>query len=492
MFICNTAIASEHSERGNLGAKNTILDCSRLGEAEVSLRRSLVATLVMTFLMLAFLFAPSSGFSKDLDIQKVTSPGGIEAWLVEDHTVPVLSIQFAFRGAGTVNDPLDKQGLARLVSNTMDEGAADLKSQEFQKMLQNHSITLRYGASRDVFTGTVKTLTSTRGKALALLSLSLTKPRFDWQPLGRMRAANQSRIKSSLSDPNWIAARILNDRIFEGHQYALNSGGSLSSLERVTTTDLKEFHETFLGRNNLVVAVAGDINAAQLSVILDEVFGSLPVVDLPSKLDNLEIQNAGGIFVHEKDIPQTVVEIMQPGIDRSDPDYHTAQVMNFILGSSGFGSRLMREIREKRGLTYGIYSSLVDMEHFDGLGVSTATKNESVGDMLSLIGAEWNKMVTAPPSPEEIQDAQNYLIGSLPLSLTSTDAIAGLMLSLQLDGLPVDYLSQREEAIKDVTPEHVHEVAKRLLNKDKMVTVLVGRPDGIEGMQKIEALPHVE
>jgi len=439
-----------------------------------------------------FVFSSMSVEAKDLDIQKVTSSGGIEAWLVEDHSVPVLSMKFAFRGAGTVNDPEGKQGLVRLLSNTMDEGAGDLKSHEFQKALEDHSITLRYGAARDAFSGNLKTLTSMRAKAFELLKLSLTQPRFDWQPLGRMRAANQARIRSSLSDPDWLAARILNDRTFEGHPYALNSGGTLSSLEKVITTDLKAFHKAFLGKNNLVVAVSGDITAAELSDVLDNVFGGLPEVKLPEAVARIELQNQGAVYVHESDIPQTVVEILQPGIDRNDPDYHTAQVMNFILGSSGFGSRLMQEIREERGLTYGIYSSFVDMEHFEGLGVSTSTKNESVAEMLSLIKAEWDKMVAEPPSTEEVEDARNYLIGSLPLSLTSTDKIAGLMLSLQLDGLPMDYLSRRTVAIKSVTPGAVHDVAKRILDKDKMVTVLVGQPVGIDGAQVVEVLPNVE
>ena len=455
--------------------------------------RDLCSSLVFGMaLFVVGVFASTSVFAKDLDIQKVTSPGGIEAWLVEDHSVPVLSMQFAFRGAGTSHDPVGKQGLARLVSNTMDEGAADLKSEEFQKMLADHSITLRYGASRDVFTGQVKTLTSTRAKALAMLSLSLSQPRFDWEPLGRMRAANQARIKSALSNPDWIAARILNDRTFEGHPYAMNSGGTLSSLEKITTTDLKAFHKKYIGRNNLVVAVSGDITAAALAVILDEVFGELPEVEVADAGADLVLQNQGGIYVHESDIPQTVVEILQPGIDRRDPAYHTAQVMNFILGSSGFGSRLMREIREERGLTYGIYSSFIDLDYFEGMGVSTSTKNENVPEMLSLIGAEWDKMVEAAPSAEEVKGAQDYLIGSLPLSLTSTDKIAGLLLSLQLDDLSVDYLSRRQAAIEAVTPEAVHDVAKRVLDRGKMVTVLVGQPVGIEGAEIIEALPNVE
>lgn len=426
-----------------------------------------------------------------LDIQEVTSESGITAWLVEDHSVPVIAVDFAFKGAGSLQDPPDKQGLARMVSNTMDEGAGNLDAQAFQKELQDLSISLSFNSGRDHFGGGVKTLTKNKDRAFALLKLALMEPRFDDEAIGRMRRGNQSRIRSSLTDPDWIAARLLNDVAFAGHPYALNSGGTLSSLEAITAEDLRGFHDSYLGRNNLVVSVAGDIDAPTLKATLDQVFGGLPEVSVPAPND-LELQHQGSIHVYEKDIPQTVVEIMQPGISRHDPDYFTAQVMNFVLGSSGFGSRLTEEIREKRGLTYGIYSGLFDLSHVDGVSVSTSTKSENVPEMLSLIDAEFNKMKDEPISDEELSDAKAYLIGSLPLALTSTDKIAGLLLSLQRDDLPINYLDQREESIRAATIDDVQRVAQRLLMPEKFVTILVGQPAGDLDATTIETLPNVE
>lgn len=441
--------------------------------------------------ILVTLSLPASARDSVLDIQSVTSNSGVEAWLVEDHSVPVIALKFAFKGAGAKHDPQDKQGLARMASNTMDEGAGDLDSQQFQEELRNLSINLTFNSSRDHFGGHLKTLSINKDRAFELLELALTAPRFDDEPVERMRKANQSRIRSALSDAGWITARITNDVIFAGHPYAQNSGGTLSTLDNITPDDLREFVKT-LSRDKLVVAAAGDITPDELKTILDELFGSLPATSPEGEIEDIALQNQGKTFLYKKDIPQTIIEITQPGIERHAPEFQTAQIMNFILGSSGFGSRLTKEIREKRGLTYGVHTYLSNADHIDTYGVSTSTKNENVKEILSLINQEWEKMAATPVTPEELQAAQTYLIGSVPLSLTSTDQIAGLLVSLQTDGMPIDYLDQRQSAIEQTTIEDVQNLAKSLLDHKTFVTVLVGQPEDIENADIIETLPNVE
>jgi zinc protease len=411
---------------------------------------------------------------------------------VEDHSVPVLAVSFAFKGAGSILDPADKQGLARMVSNTLDEGAGDLDAQAFQKALRDDAIELSFSATRDDFTGSLRTVTANADRAFELLQMALLKPRFDDEAIGRMREANQSRIRSSLSDPDWVAARIMNDRIFEGHPYARNSGGTLSSLDVITAADIRGFHAQYLGRNNLVIAVAGDITADQLARTLDSVFGKLPEVTLPPAPPVVSQTNAGDIYVFEKDIPQSIIQIIQPGIDHRDPDYHLAQVMNFVLGSSGFGSRLTEVIREQRGLTYGIYSSFMTMRFFDGLTVSTSTENKNASTMMDLVRQEWTKMKETPISAKELTDAKTYLIGSLPLSLTSTDDIAGLLLGLQLDELPRNYLDTRAAAIEAASPADIQRVARKILDENKMTVIVVGQPEGLPQTRIITTIPNAE
>ncbi len=435
------------------------------------------------------LIAPAQ--AKVLDIQNVTSPNGITAWLVEDHSVPVLSLEFAFRGAGAVNDGEATQGLARMASNTMDEGAGDLNAKEFQKELQDLSVGLSYSAGRDHFSGSLKTLKKHQARAVELLQMSLTSPRFEDEAIDRMRKANQARIRASLSNPDWMAARLLNDKAYAGHPYALNSGGTLSSLEKIDSAALKEFHKTHMGRNNLVVSAAGDISAEELAPLLDQIFGALPDVEITPPAD-LVLQNKGSVFVYEQDIPQSVIEIVQPGIAHDDARYNAAQVMNFILGSSGFGSRLTEEIREKRGLTYGVYSYISTMDRIASLSVSTSTANVNVAEMLSLIGQEFIKMKDTPVSAAELDDAKAYLLGSLPLSLTSTDKISGLLLGLQLNDLGIDYLDKREEEIKNTSVQDLQDIAAELLDPSQFVTLIVGKPEGLENTQTVAELPNVE
>lgn len=445
-----------------------------------------------TFLIAVFCFVSLSAHAqgKVLDIQQVTSESGLKAWLVEDHSVPVISLRFAFEDMGSKTDLPSKQGLARLASNTMDEGAGEIESQEFQKTLNDESITLRFSIDRDHFYGELKTLTRNKEKALELLTLALTSPRFDEEPLDRMRASNISRIKSSVTDAGWIAARLQNDKVFEDHPYALNSGGTISTLENISTEDLKSFHKQ-LGRKQLAISATGDITKEELATLLDKVFKQLPEGKVQKAADTFDLKNQGKTYLYEKDIPQSMLRIAQPGVRRTDSDYYPAKVMNFILGESGFGSRLMEEIREKRGLTYGIYSYFQEYDETDGLFISTSTVNESVPEMMSLIEAEWDKMKTIPVSADELKDAKSYLIGSQPLSFTSTGAISSILLDMQLNDLPINYLDQSKEKIQATTAEQIQKAAQRILNKENFVTIFVGKPEGIKDHEKIDALPNV-
>lgn len=441
---------------------------------------------------LAFLTAPARAADKFLDIQEVTSAGGITAWLVENHDLPIIALQFAFKGAGASLETLDKQGLARMVSNTMDEGADDLDAQAFQKALADNSIELSFSASRDDYSASLKTLTRKKDLAFDLMRKALTKPRFDDEAIDRMRAANVARVRSSLSDPDWVAARVLNDAAFADHPYAMNSGGTLTTLKNITGEDMKKFAATRLGRDNLLVVAVGDISAADLAPVLDHIFGALPEkADIPGVPD-IPVQNPGTTTLFEKDIPQAIIEIMQPGIGRDDPDFHTYQVMNFILGGSGFGSRLTEEVREKRGLTYGIFSQLYLLDHLKGLSVSTSTDNKNAAEALSLIRQEFEKMRSAPVTAQELADAKSYITGSMPLALSSTDDIAGMLLGLRLDHLPIDYLDTLKDKINAVTAADVQRVAQKLLQPDQLTIAVVGKPEGVTPTKTLETLPNAE
>lgn len=444
-------------------------------------------------LFICFLFiAPACATEKFLDIQEVKSEGGITAWLVEDHTLPIIALQFAFLDSGAALENADKQGLVRLLSNTMDEGAGDMTSSEFQKALLDQSISLSFGAGRDSFSGSVKTLTQHKDEAFRLMSLALSSPRFDKDPVDRMKAANLSRLRSSLTDPEWMAARVMNDRAFAGHPYALNAGGTIGTMSKLTPNDLRTFYKQYLTRDRLIVAASGDIKPSQLKTLLDDLFLILPEKGPAVEISNLKVQNPNTITLFPQPIPQTITSIMLPAFGRTDPDYHALQVLNYIFGGAGFGSRLMEEVREKRGLTYGIYSSLRNYRHLDALVIDTSGQNEKVQETLTVIENEMNRLINEPVSQQELADAKSYLIGSMPLSLNSTDSIAGILLSMQEDKLPLDYLDQYAVKINAITAEDIQRVAVRLLNKDAMTVVMVGQPANIEPTLTLESLPNVQ
>lgn len=449
----------------------------------------------IVFLITFFFIAsclPSEAKEKVLDIQEITSPGGIKAWLVEDKSVPIISLRFKFIGAGAVNNSEKQQGLTRLLSNTMDEGAGNLDSQAFQKALNDNSISLRFSAGRDNFGGHVETLSRHKEKAFNLLKLSLNEPRFDEEPLERMRKANISRILSSKSNPSWINARIFNDIAFEGHPYALNSGGTLTTLKSITADDLRNYKNSYLTKDRLIVSATGDISSKELKNIIDKVFGELPETGKKTTVKKYKIQHAGKTFLFKKDIPQTIISTAVPSISKHDPDYYAFQVMNSIFGSSGFGSRLMDEIREKRGLTYGIYSSAIEQKFLSGFEVSTSTKNKSVKETLEIIKQEMNKMTSDLVTEEEIKDAKAYIIGSLPLSMTSTSSISGIIHSLQSNKRPTNYLDTFADNINKVTREDIQRVAKRILKPKNLTTILVGDPQNLKKVKIIDEVPNVE
>lgn len=449
---------------------------------------------IASLLIVIILFAgtPAHAADKFLDIQEVTSKSGITAWLVEDRSLPVIAVRFAFLNSGSILENPDKQGITQLLSNTMDEGAGELDSTAFQKALLDNSITLRFSSGRDSFGGFLKTLTANKEEAFRLLKLSLSAPRFDEEPVARMRDANLARIRSALSDPQWMAARLSNDRAFEGHPYAMNAGGTLTTMARLTSNDLDTFYRTYLTRDRLIVSVTGDINAAELSENLDEIFGTLPEHGADVTPNPLTIRNTGTTALYKRPIPQTIIEIVMPSFGRSDKDYYALQVLNYIFGGAGFGSRLMEEVRENRGLTYGIYSSMRSYRQGDALAISLSTSNDTAAQALDVIRDQMSRLMEEAVSEQELKDAKSYLIGSMPLALSSTDAIAGMLLSLQQDDLPIDYLDSYAARINAVTAQDLQRVARRLFDADNMTVAMVGNPVDIEPTIIIETLPNAE
>ncbi len=426
---------------------------------------------------------------KILNVQKLITPGGIEVWLVVDKTVPVIAMSFSFEG-GLAYDPEDKPGVGRLVSILLDEGADEMKSQEFQSKLSDNAIHMGFTAGRDAFYGKLKTLKENQKMAFALLRMALMKPRFDTDALDRMRNANISEIKGNMGDPAWLVARTFNGMVFEGHGYAVPGLGTLASMPKITRKDLRNFARAQFAKDVIKVAIAGDITKAEAARAVDDVFGALPATAEKTEGAEVLLQYAGKTILLPLNAPQTYISIGESGIKREDPDWHAAVVMNYIMGGGGFDARLMKEIREKRGLTYGVYTSLNSMKHAALLQASLSVSNEKVEEALSLLRQEWEKMSKHGPTEQEMADAKSYLTGSLLLELTSTDDISDTLNGLQRDGLAADYINQRNTLINAVTMDDVRRVSARLLKSENLTTILVGQPKNVTADIMLDHAPN--
>ncbi|MFX4219970.1 MAG: M16 family metallopeptidase [Thalassobaculum sp.] len=413
-----------------------------------------------------------------LEIQPVTSPGGIKAWLVQDHRNPVLALDFSF-GGGESSDPEGKEGRARMVSALLDEGAAELDSEAFQKALADNSITLRFDSRSDQFSGQLFTLTETRDKAVDLLRMALTEPRFDTEPVERVRAQISASLRRDLQDPRTIAGRTWWATSFPDHPYGRSGDGTLESVAAITTEDLRAFADAVLAREDLIVGAVGDISAEELGTLLDAAFGALPQTSGAPEVADAYPEHTGETIVVDLEIPQSVVVFGQPGIDQEDPDWFTANLLNRVM-AGGFGSRLMEEIREKRGLVYGVWAYLLPLDHAPLVMGGLASQNARVAEAVDLVRQEWERMAEAGPTEAELDDARTYILGSFPLSLTNSPGIASLLVGLQENERPIDYLERLHEIYGGITLEDARRVAARLYRAGELTVVVAGQPVGIE------------
>lgn len=413
------------------------------------------------------------------EIKRVVSPGGLSAWLVQDNSVPVVSMSFAFRG-GATTDPKGQEGRADMVSALLDEGAGDLKSQGFQKALEEISASIRFRAGLDRFSGTLRTLSEHRDRAFDLLRMAITTPRFDPEAVERMRTQILVNLKQQSENPNRIAGRTWFESVFKEHPYGRPVAGTEETVSRLSASDLRQFVIDNMARNNIVIGVAGDISPAELGQRLDKIFGALPAKTRGEPVTEAQIFAGGETIVVRKAIPQSVVIFGQTGIKRNDPDYYAAYVMNHVLGGGGFTSRLTEQVREKRGLAYSVYSYLNPLDHAGLILGGLGTQNAKVAKSIEIVRAEWQRIAQEGVTDEELRNAQTYLNGSFPLRLDSSRSIAGMMVAIQFNDLGIDYVQRRPRLISSVTPEDVRRVGRRLFKSEALTVVVVGDPQGIK------------
>ncbi len=421
------------------------------------------------------------------EIEEIRTPGGITVWFVEEHSIPLISVEVVFRG-GSVRDPVGKEGLAYFTSTLLDEGAGELDADAFQKRMLEKAIKLGFGASTDKFSVSLHTLSGNREDAFELLRLALSEPRFDPEAVERLRGQILMSLKREKTNPSNIVSDAWYEAMFPDHVYSRRRRGTEATIGAISENDLRHYTQQQFATEQMIVGVVGDVTPAEIARLIDETFGVLPTA-ADFLADDIEPPTFGDarFQVIEHSIPQTRILFGNSGILRDDPDFYAAYVLNYIVGGSGLSSRLADEVREKRGLAYSVGTSLAAFNAAGYLFGSTGTANERVLETVEVIQAELGEIVAGNITESEIQAAKAYLTGSFGLNFDSNAKLADALVQFQYDDRGIDYFDRRNGIINAVTLDQLKAVAQRFIKPDEMIWMLIGQPVGVEHLISAES-----
>jgi len=397
----------------------------------------------------------------EVDIQPVTSPGGITAWLVEEHSIPFVALEIRFRGGASLDAP-GKRGAINLMTGLLEEGAGDMDARAFSRETEALATNLSFDVSDDSLSVSARFLTENRDASIELLRAALLEPRFDEDAVERVRGQVISNIQSNQKDPNDIARQTFDKIAFGDHPYGSSLNGTLETVAGLTRDDLIEAHSAVLARDRIYVGAVGDITPEELGKLLDTLLGDLPAKGAPMP-PRAEVDIPAGTTLVDFATPQSVAIFGQPGLAQDDLE-----------------SRLMTEVREKRGLTYGVYSYLAPRDLAETYLGSVSSANDRIGEAIDVIRAEWAKAATEGITQEELEAAKTYITGAYPLRFDGNSPIANILVGMQMLGLPTDYIATRNDKVEAVTLDDVKRVAAELLDPENLHFVVVGQPEGLE------------
>lgn len=433
---------------------------------------------MIRFLLVALTALTLAAPARALEIQEVTSPGGLKAWLVEAHDIPFTALEIRFRGGASL-DAEGKRGAINLMTATLEEGAGPMDSQAFAEATESLGAQFSFDVDDDSLNISARLLSENRDKATDVLREALINPRFDPVAVDRVRAQVLAIIASDAQDPNAIAGLAFRKLAFGDHPYGSSLNGTPESVKALTREDMFDAKARVMARDRVVISAVGDITPEALGPMLDHLLGELPATGAPLPAPATFLAT-GGTTVIPFDTPQSVVVFAGQGIGMDDPDFFAAYVLNQILGAGGFSSRLMEEVREKRGLTYGIYTYLATKDLSNLWQGSFASANEKVAEAIEVTKAEWARIATGKVSDQELKDAKTYLTGAYPLRFDGNGQIAAILAGMQLSHMPIDYANTRNEKVEAVTKADLARVAGRLLKAEDLRFVVVGKPVGLE------------
>ena len=418
-----------------------------------------------------------------LPIQHWTQPGGAGVWLVESHGLPMVDVQVDF-DAGSRRDPADKAGLADVTAAMVTKGvearngAPALDENQLGEAWADLGAAFGAGAGSDRMSFTLRTLTDPPllAKAIELAARELGEPSFPdtiWQ---RDRQRMQAAIREANTRPATVANRAFSQAVYGGHPYGYEP--TEESLARIEVADMRALYQRDVQPCRAKVSIVGDVTRDQADDIARRLLARLAAAKTCEALPAVgEVPPLSAPLVREIPFPtaaQAQVLIGQPGYKRADPDYFPLLVGNYILGGGGFVSRLTSEVREKRGLSYSVYSYFAPGLHAGAFTVGLQTRPDQAAQAVQVAREVLARFVREGPTDAELKAAKDFLIGGFALRIDSNAKLLDNVANIAWHGLPLDYLDTWTKQVEKVTAAEIRAAFARKVQPERMVTVVVG------------------
>lgn len=410
-----------------------------------------------------------------LQMQHWTTAGGARVYFVENRDLPMLDVSVTF-AAGSARDTRERSGLARMTRQLMNLGAGVWSEQEIAERLADVGAILSGHFDPDRAGFSLRTLSSDkeREQALSVLRAVLTAPRFEAVILARERARAVAGLKEAATQPQYLGEKAFQAAVFGDHPYALDESGEIDSLERLSREDLIAFHRVYYRAANATIAIMGDIGRAEAERLAEALTAGLPPGEAPLPIPPVRASGLGTEQVIPHHATQSHLFLGLPGMKRGDPDFFPLVVGNYILGGGGFDSRIMSEVRQKRGLAYSAYSAFQPMQELGPFTMGLQTRREATVEAVRVVRETLEQFLRDGPTEAELAQAKNYLVGSFPLRLDSNRKILEHLAVMGFYRLPLDWLDNYASRVDAVTREDILRAFRSRIRLKAMHTVIVG------------------
>ena len=410
-----------------------------------------------------------------IQFESLETKNGIKFWLIEDKTLPLVSMSFSFKG-GSILDAVGQDGVTNLMTSLLDEGTQSFSASEYRLFKRENGIKISFSTSKERIEGTFQVVKPRLQEGFYLLYESINKAKFPVNEINKVKSQVEASIKIDNSDISTIASDKFNEFFFKDKLFGRKTKGTLKTLSAISRDDIQAIYKSSFIKDRLVIGISGDIDPNLAKKYVDYVFGDLPSKKFVNPISTLKGLNRGKEIIKMK-TPQTTVVFGQKGLGRKDKEYFAARVVNYVLGGGGFQSRLYKEIREANGLVYSIYSYLMPYEYAGIIVGGFQTRNQNVGKTIEKVKTEWNRIKTEGITKVELQNAKTYYKGSFSRNFTSTLSIASLLMIVQYYDLGEDYFDKRDLIIDNLKLNELNNLAKKLFDSETLFFMIVGEPE---------------